>query len=251
VLQMPMAQRRRVLGQRGRGVQGRERVGRALLLQQHGDQVEPGAGILRRAGEALAQQHLGRLDLAADVHERAQIRGRRSMAGGAEQRLAHPRLGVLDVALPVARDAVIDPGVRPTRCQLKSGGERALGVGVIAQRRPGLPVSVVRLRPVRRVVAGIARGLERRQRIGCAWNIRMTRGIYLKRCHAAILGEAQHSVSNRQVRRSILQRERSATQSKKGFSCTCPHWPPRPRRYIRLGLPRSQQLRECDFLNNL
>ena len=39
VLQMPVAQRRRVVGQRGSALQERERVGRALLLQQHGHEV--------------------------------------------------------------------------------------------------------------------------------------------------------------------------------------------------------------------
>jgi hypothetical protein len=94
------------------------------------------------------------------------------MAGNAEQRLAHRHLGVLDVPLPVARDAVIDPGIGPTRRQLKGGGESAFGVGIIAQRRPGLPVSVMRLRPMWRGVTGVARNLERGQRIGSAGNLR-------------------------------------------------------------------------------
>src|SRR5262249_13812247 len=83
------------------------------------------------------------------------------MARGAEQRLAHRRLGVLDLPLPVARDAVIDPGISPTRSELNRGGESALRVEVIAQRRPGLPVSVMRLGAVRRCVTSVARGLER------------------------------------------------------------------------------------------
>ena len=110
VLQMPMAQRRLVRGQRRSRVQERERVGRTLLLQQHRDEVEPRAGILGRAGEGVAQQRLAGLGLAGDVHEGAQIGGGRSMARLTEQRLAHRSLGVLDVPLPVAGDTVTDPG---------------------------------------------------------------------------------------------------------------------------------------------
>jgi hypothetical protein len=109
------------------------------------------------------------------------------MAGNAEQRLAHRHLGVLDVPLPVARDAVIDPGIGPTWCQLNGGGEGTFGVDVIAYRRPGLPVSVMSLRPMRRGVAGVARSLERGQRIGGTGNVRMERGICLGQRYASCL----------------------------------------------------------------
>ena len=123
------------------------------------DPVIPRGAMPYRVAETEELVHV--LDLAADTHEGAQIGGGRGMAGCAEQRLAHRRLGVLDVSLPVTRDAVIDPGVGPTWCQLQSGGESAFGVGVIAQRRPGLPVSVMSLGPIRRSVTGVARSLER------------------------------------------------------------------------------------------
>ena len=187
-LQVPMAQRRLVLRQRRRGIEQGKRISRTLLLQKLGNEVEPDASILRCAREALAQQRLTGLDLAADTHEGTQIGGGRGMAGCAEQRLAHRRLGVLDVSLPVTRDAVIDPGVGPTWCQLQSGGESAFGVGVIAQRRPGLPVSVMSLGPIRRGVTGVARGLERGQRIGGAENVRRGRRI----CLAARLEGQEH-----------------------------------------------------------
>ena len=122
-LQMPVAQRRLVLGQRRGGVEQRERVGRPLLLQQLGGEVQPGAGIVGRAGEAVAQQRLGRLGFAGNAHEGAEIGGGGRMAGGAAQRLTHRRLGVLDASLPVAGEAEIDPGVRPTRRQANRGGE--------------------------------------------------------------------------------------------------------------------------------
>jgi hypothetical protein len=82
-------------------------------------------------------------------------------------------LGVLDVALPVARNAVIDPGISPARRQLQRGSESALRIGMIAQRRPGLAVCVMRLRPVRRGVTCVARGLERGQRISGGGSVQL------------------------------------------------------------------------------
>ena len=109
-----MAQRRLVRGQRRGRVQERERVGRTLLLKQHGDEVQPCTGILGRGREGVAQQRLTGLGLAGDVHEGAQIGGGRSMARLTEQRLAHRSFGVLDVPLPVVGDTVTDPGLSPT-----------------------------------------------------------------------------------------------------------------------------------------
>ena len=141
----------------------------AFLLQQVGGEVEPRAGIVGRAGEAVAQQRFGRLGFAGDAHEGAEIGG-----GGADGRAPDAsawRIAVLAssiCALAIAGDAEIDPGIRPTRRQSKRGGESALGVAMIAQCRPGFSIGVMSLRPIRRGVAGVARRLERGQRLGSA-----------------------------------------------------------------------------------
>ena len=82
------------------------------------------------------------------------------MARGAEQRLAHRHLGVLDVPLPVARDAVIDPGISPGGRKLNGGRKGLLRPRRLVEREPRLAVYVMRARLVRRAVAGFARGTQ-------------------------------------------------------------------------------------------
>jgi hypothetical protein len=62
--------------------------------------------------------------------------------------------------LAIAGDAVIDPGIRPARRELHGGREGALGLAMPPERRPGLPIGIMRRRQIRRIVAGLACGEE-------------------------------------------------------------------------------------------
>jgi hypothetical protein len=143
---------------RGGRIKQRERLGGAFALEEIGDEVEPRAGVTRLAREGLPQQCLAGIGLPADAHERAEIRSRCGMAGRAGERLAHRRLGVLDIPLPVARDAVIHPGIGPARCKLDCRAECLLRARRLVQREPRLAVDIVGARLVGRPVAGFARG---------------------------------------------------------------------------------------------
>ncbi len=59
-LQMPMACGGDVVGGRIDCVEQGQSLGRALLLQGFGDEIEPRAGVMRVARERLAQQFFGR-----------------------------------------------------------------------------------------------------------------------------------------------------------------------------------------------
>ena len=73
------------------------------------------------------------------------------------ERPPHGDLGVLDRALAIAREPVVDPGVGPARVQLDRGGEGLLGARRLAERRQGLAIGVMRRRKLRRAPAGFAR----------------------------------------------------------------------------------------------
>ena len=77
------------------------------------------------------------------------------------ERLAHRGLGVLDSALGVAREPVIDPGVGPPRIELNGGGEGLFGARVVAERRKSLAIGVMRRREFWRAPAGFARRGQR------------------------------------------------------------------------------------------
>jgi len=139
---MPL--RARVAGGRRRSIKERQRLGGAFALQQFGGEVEPRAGIARLALDGFQQQRLGRLRLAGDAHEGGEIGACRWMARRANERLAHGRLGVLDVTFPVARDAVIDPGVRPGGVKLQRLGKGSLGLPVSRQGEPDLTIEIMR-----------------------------------------------------------------------------------------------------------
>ena len=144
-----------------RFVQERERVGRALLLQEVGGEVEPRADRLRFGGDALAHQFFGRLGFAADPHEGGQVGEGRRVPGVGLQGEAHRRLGVLDRALAVAREAEIDIGVGPARRELDGGPEGLFRAFGLAEGEISLAVGVVGGRKPRRAVAGLARGDQR------------------------------------------------------------------------------------------
>jgi hypothetical protein len=76
----------------------------------------------------------------------------------APQRFAHRLLGIIDRALPVAGDAVVDPGVDPGRIELDRRRESLLGARRLAEREPRLAVGVMGPRVLRGAVAGFARG---------------------------------------------------------------------------------------------
>ncbi len=145
LLQTPMTQSLRV-ARRFCIFQNRQRLAGALLLQEIGRQIEARPDGARRTLECLPQELLGALRLAADPHEGAQVGERGGMGPIDGERLAHRSLGVLDHALGVAREPVIDPSVGPPRIELNGGGEGLLGARVIAERRPSLAVGVVRRR---------------------------------------------------------------------------------------------------------
>ena len=87
------------------------------------------------------------------------------MAGLRLQGADKSGLGVLDRALAVAREAVIDPGVGEVRAQFHGDGEALLGPRRIAGGHPGLAKSVMGLRAVGLGEAGVARRLKRRVRV--------------------------------------------------------------------------------------
>jgi hypothetical protein len=136
----------------------------ALLMQQFHCQIEAGANIAGFPRQRLAQHRFGGFRFASNPQDRTEIGGG-GMTWHAAQRMAHRRFGVLGGALAVARDAVIDPGVGPAQRQPDSFCEGAFGVGVLAERRPGLAIRIMRLRPVRRRMTGVARGLQCSQRV--------------------------------------------------------------------------------------
>ena len=63
------------------------------------------------------------------------------MTGLAEQGFAHRLFGVIDRALPITGDAVVDPGVDPGGIELERCGESLLGARRLAQRQPDLAVA--------------------------------------------------------------------------------------------------------------
>ena len=83
------------------------------------------------------------------------------MAGRVLERLAHRGLGVLDGALAIARDAVIDPGVGPHRVQPNGFGKGTFGFDRVALGQPCLAIHVVGLRKTRAPLAGFARRVKR------------------------------------------------------------------------------------------
>jgi hypothetical protein len=105
--------------------------------------------------------HPCRLRFARDPHEGAEIGKGGGMARIGGERHAHRSLGVLDSALGVAREPVIDPGVGPARVQLDRGGEGLFGALSLAERRKSLAVGVMRRREFRGAPAGFARGDQR------------------------------------------------------------------------------------------
>ncbi len=147
----------------------RERLGGALLLQEVGGEIETRAEVRRPALELASQQRLGRLRAAADAQERGQIGRGGGMIGREGEHPRRGRLGVLDRALPIAREPVVDPGVGPARGEPYRLGEGALGARGLSERGPGLAIGVMGGRQRRRVVAGLARrdqrglGVARRQ----------------------------------------------------------------------------------------
>ena len=160
LLQTPMTQSLRV-ARRFCIFQNRQRLAGALLLQEIGRQIEARPDGARRTLECLPQELLGALQLAADPHEGAQVGERGGMGTIDGERLAHRSLGVLDRALGVAREPVIDPGVGPPRIELNGGGEGLLGARVLAERRKSLAIGVMRRREFWRAPAGFARRGQR------------------------------------------------------------------------------------------
>ena len=79
-LQVPVARRVGIAGRRP--VEQRQRVGAALLLQQVGGEVQPGGGVARIGRDRLAQQRLGRVRLAGQPQEGAEIGPRRPCGPG-------------------------------------------------------------------------------------------------------------------------------------------------------------------------
>jgi hypothetical protein len=163
--QAPVA---RGVGVAGRGfalVEQRQGLGRPLLLQQAGGEVQPHAGADAFARGCFSEQRFGRFALAGDPHQRPEVGGRDRMAGVAGERLAHRRLGLLDLAGAVAREAEVDPGVGPGRLEPDRGGEGLAGPHRLAGRQPRLAIAVVRRRQLRGRVARLARRPHRRHRL--------------------------------------------------------------------------------------
>ena len=139
----------------------RQSLGRALLLQQIGRQIEPRADGVRLARDRLAQEPLGRFRFAGDPHEGAEVGESGGVIGIGGERLPHRRLGVLDRALAIAREAVIDPGVGPARIQVNCRGEGLFGARGVADRGPRLAIGVMRRRELGGAPARFARRGER------------------------------------------------------------------------------------------
>ena len=156
LLEAPVAQSDEIV-RRLRALEKRQRLRRALLLEEVGGQIEARADGVRRARDRLLQEPLSRLRLPGDPHEGAQVGERGGMGRIGGERLAHRGLGVLDRALAIAREPVIDPGVGPARIQLNGRGESLLRARGLAERRPSLAIGVVRRRELRRAPAGFAR----------------------------------------------------------------------------------------------
>ena len=80
------------------------------------------------------------------------------MVGREQKNLPHCRLGILDRALAVAGDAIVDPGIGELRRKLDRGRECLLGSRRLIVREPGLAVDVVCAGIVGRAVTRLARG---------------------------------------------------------------------------------------------
>jgi hypothetical protein len=106
VLQMPVVQRADVVGRWRHFTEQSQRFGGTFLQQHVGDEVAPRAGVARFAGDGVAQQGFGRLQLSGDAQEAAQVGDGGGMTRLNAQRLAHRGLGLLDGALPIAGDAL-------------------------------------------------------------------------------------------------------------------------------------------------
>ena len=87
------------------------------------------------------------------------------MVRRAAERLAQRGLGVLDGALAIARQPVIDPGLGPGGGEPEGGGEGLLGPRRLTHREPRLAIGVVRLRQMGCGVAGVAGGAQCRPRV--------------------------------------------------------------------------------------
>jgi hypothetical protein len=96
---------------------------------------------------------------------RAEIGGGRGMAGLVAQGGAHGGLGDLDIALAVARNAEIEPGIGPVGGEAEAGDEGLFGVLGVADGKPCLTIGVMRLRQVRRRMTGVAGGKQGALRI--------------------------------------------------------------------------------------
>ena len=75
--------------------------------------------------------------------------------------LPHGRLGVFDRSLPVAGNAVIDPGIGELWRELDRGRERLLGARRLIVHKPCLTVNIMRTGIVGRAVARLARSRQR------------------------------------------------------------------------------------------
>jgi hypothetical protein len=82
------------------------------------------------------------------------------MVGREQQNLPHCRLGIFDRTLPIAGDAIVDPGIGELRRELDRGRERLLGSRRLIVREPGLAVNVMCAGIVGRAVTRLARSRE-------------------------------------------------------------------------------------------
>ncbi len=139
-------------------IRGEQRQGlrSALLLQQAGGQVQPRCGIARIIRQDLPEDSLGPLPVPADPQEGGEIGDRGWVARRRRQRPLHRALGRLDLAQPIAGDAVIHPGVGPVGSQRDRRTKCLPRFRGPAQRQPGLAVCVVGFLPLRVFVASLA-----------------------------------------------------------------------------------------------
>ena len=126
-------------GERGRVRQGGERVLERAAVALDAAELEPGFGVAGLGGHRLAQMGLGLVEPGLLPEQHAQV-----VVGLGELRLhferaAEARLGVVEAAGLVLRDAEIDPADGIVGCERRRAGKRCgrrLGVGPASGRGP-------------------------------------------------------------------------------------------------------------------